>query len=208
MTDSKPEIILASSSPRRRELLKLLGLNFRIHPSNFDEKALSLPTPELFALEAARQKALALKDDFSSSIILSADTIVTLDNIIFGKPADRDEARKYLKMLRAKTHIVMTGIALWNPSKSDEPVSDVVKTFVTMRDFSDREIDSYIETKEPLDKAGAYGIQGHGGELIEKIDGCYFNVVGLPIRRMLELLNEFFDTSEYYSKIPESFRLY
>lgn len=202
------EIILASKSPRRIELLRLLGLNFKVHPSNFDESVLLYLPPKDFALEAAKQKALSIAEEYPNSIIISADTVVTLDSKIFGKPSSNNEAREFLKTLRGKTHSVITGIAILYLSYSKEPLCDAVETYVKMKNFSDKKLEEYIKTGEPFDKAGAYGIQGHGGELIESIDGCYFNVVGLPIRRLLDILNLFFDTSHYISKIPIEFKLY
>lgn len=203
-----PEIILASKSPRRKELLKLLGLSFKVHPSNFDESILLGLPPKEFAVEAAKQKAISLSEMFPESVIISADTIVTMKGRIFGKPSSSDEAKEFLSILRNQVHSVITGIAILYLPYSDQAISDSVETFVKMRDFSDDELEGYIKTGEPFDKAGAYGIQGHGGELIEYIDGCYFNVVGLPLKKFLELLNYIIDSSPYYSNIPDSFKLY
>ncbi len=203
-----PQIVLASASPRRKELLKLLGLNFIVHPSNFNEESLLHLPPKEFALQTAIEKSNTLINEYDDSIILAADTIVTLDKIIFGKPASTEEAEKYLRALRGKTHEVISGISVIYPKLNLEPIADIEITYVKMRDYSDKEIDDYIQTKEPMDKAGAYGIQGHGGALIEKIDGCFFNVVGLPIYKMLNILSNFFDTKPYFKNIPQNFKFF
>ena len=186
------KIILASSSPRRRELLKIIGINFEVRPSSWDEegqKEKKIPPEELckyYALEKARNVVLPEYDD---CIVIGCDTIVVLNNEVLGKPADSREAGTMLSKLSNKTHTVYSGLAFIN-KKTKEEIIDFAATDVTFRELTEFEINSYIKTKEPFDKAGAYGIQGKGGLFIEKINGCYYNVVGFPITKVYKLLSQ------------------
>ena len=172
-------IILASQSPRRQELLKLITNDFEIKVSNVDETLPSGISPKDAVLYLSKIKAKPFKND--SDIIIGADTVVALDGKILGKPKNDENAREMLKFLSGKAHSVFTGVTL---IKGDITRSFAVETKVKFFDLTDEEIDEYIKTGEPADKAGAYGIQGYGSLLVEKIDGDYFNVVGLPVSKL------------------------
>jgi septum formation protein len=185
------KIVLASSSPRRELLLKQIGLDFIVYPSNIDEKILSEKiSPKEFVLKIALEKARRVANIFNEAIIISADTIVVLDGIILGKPKDREDAINMLKRLRGKIHQVFTGIVVWE-TPTNKYLVRVVKSLVKMRDYSLEEIINYVNTGEPFDKAGAYGIQGKGALLVEKIEGDYYNIVGLPLASLNLLLKKF-----------------
>lgn len=189
----KREIILASNSPRRRELLKSLGVDFKIFPVEVEEiegkKGISpVELVKKNALMKAQKTAELCQNEYN--LIISADTIVVLDGEIIGKPKDEKDAIRILKKLRGKYHYVFTGIAVWATPEKVHYVSSV-RSKVKMRDYSDKEIERYVATGEPIDKAGAYGIQGKGALLIEKIEGDYYNIVGLPLVRLNYLLNKF-----------------
>lgn len=172
-------IILASQSPRRQELLKLITNDFEIKVSNVDETLPSGISPKDAVLYLSKIKAEPFKND--RDIIIGADTVVALDGKILGKPKNDENAREMLKFLSGKAHSVFTGVTL---IKGDITRSFSVETKVKFFDLTDEEIDEYIKTGEPADKAGAYGIQGYGSLLVEKIDGDYFNVVGLPVSKL------------------------
>lgn len=172
-------IILASQSPRRQELLKLITNDFEIKVSNVDETLPSGISPKDAVLYLSKIKAEPFKND--RDIIIGADTVVALDGKILGKPKNDENAREMLKFLSGKAHSVFTGVTL---IKGDITRSFAVETKVKFFDLTDEEIDEYIKTGEPVDKAGAYGIQGYGSLLVEKIDGDYFNVVGLPVSKL------------------------
>ncbi len=186
---NKP-IILASASSRRRELLQQIGLSFQTAPAHVDERVLAGEQPEAFAARVAMDKARATAEKFSSGIIIAADTIVVLKNAILGKPADAADAERMLNMLSGKMHRVITGLAVMDAATGKVLIRTAI-TRVWFRNLSGEEIASYVMTREPLDKAGAYGIQGKGALLAERIDGCYFNVVGLPLVLLNEMLKEF-----------------
>ena len=194
-------IILASQSPRRIALLKQLGLEFEVQPSAVDETAVRGRTPRETAIEAARRKAEDVAQHASDALIIAADTIVCRGRRIYGKPANEGEARKTLRELSGNMHRVITGLAInrstpaAHSASAPEMALDAVETKVFFKRLSDQMIAEYLATGEPFDKAGAYGIQGHGGELVERIEGCYFNVVGLPLPRLVEMLSSFIDTS-------------
>ena len=180
-------LILASSSPRRKSLLQELGLKFKVIPSHIEEK--NIPgDPEKNARTWAFLKAqeVAMRHQ---GVIIGADTIVVLGGKIFGKPRDEAEARRMLYQLSGHTHRVITGMALIN-TQNEHTISEVVESRVTFRILSEKEIDAYIATKEPMDKAGAYGIQGQGAKFIRRVQGCYTNVVGLPISSCLKYLKQ------------------
>jgi septum formation protein len=189
-------LILASQSPRRAELLALTGIPFIVAPSNCDEDSLSnhLKTekPDIkehaVAEHLALSKAYAALSKFPHDLILAADTIVTLDGVDFGKPVDKDDARRMLSELSGRTHIVDTGVALVSREKEEVfSVSSKVR-FRPLSSAVESLIERYVETGLPLDKAGAYGIQELGGLLIERVEGDYFAVMGLPIGEVYERL--------------------
>lgn len=206
MEESYLKIILASSSPRRKELLKQIGMKFEICPPDYDQDGNVEETPlvltplikkdkekkearrvvEKNALFKARTIARRFKE---LGIVIGADTIVLLGNEILGKPENEIQARIMLKRLSGKIHHVVTGISLIKGAMREEIVGSEV-TEVKFRKLSGKEISNYIKTGEPLDKAGAYGIQGMGALFVSGINGCYFNVVGLPLTRLFLLLKE------------------
>ncbi len=195
-------IILASSSPRRIELLKATGLRFKIQPSTIDEGQISLVRPRDRAINAALLKANAVATSLDTGVVIGADTIVCLGDKIYGKPADRLIAEQMLRSLSGETHCVITGLAIREVQHSTA-LLDAVETKVEMRHISDEELQWYLDSGEPFDKAGAYGIQGLAGKFVERIEGCYFNVVGLPLPRLIEMLSQFIDTSSL--TIPDEF---
>lgn len=185
------KIILASSSPRRKELLNLIGLSFEIHPSHADETISNELSPSEIVEQLALRKARDVADKYHEGYILGADTIVVLDEQVLGKPENVDDAFAMLKKLQGREHQVFSGIALIDKKTAKETVSHQV-TKVFMKKLTDQEIEAYISTKEPMDKAGSYGIQGYGAMIIDRIDGDYFNVVGLPLsllEQMFKLFN-------------------
>lgn len=185
------EIILASASPRRRELLKNMGLEFAVMVSEADEESVdaSVP-PEIYVQELALLKAAAVAKTIiknKDAIVISADTIVVNDGKILGKPQDNDDAQMMLQSLSGKAHKVYTGFCVMRLSDAFTVCKNVC-TEVVFKSLSTEKINKYIETGEPKDKAGSYGIQGLGAMLIEKIDGDYFNVVGLPVSELSDVL--------------------
>lgn len=180
------DLILASASPRRSMLLKQVGLNYRVQVSSINEEEfLKKGDVEILALAKAQQVANSLKTGY----VLGADTIVACQKKVLGKPANKEEAREMLRLLSGKTHQVITGVALINVKENLSVTSKAI-TDVTFRELQEEDINCYISTKEPFDKAGAYGIQGVGALLVEKINGCYYNVVGLPLVKTFQLLKE------------------
>lgn len=186
------KIVLASQSPRRKELLSGLLSEFEIIADNSEENIREDASPEEAAETLALQKAknvAAVTPD--NSIVIGADTIVSINGEIFGKPSDKDDATRMLKVLSGNENIVCTGIAVVDKA-SGKAASNVVKTSVFFRELTDEEIRRYVETGEPMDKAGGYGVQGLGSLLISGINGDYFNVVGLPLCELAQMLkNEF-----------------
>ncbi|MDF2673945.1 MAG: maf protein [Clostridiales bacterium] len=183
------KIILASSSPRRIEILKNLGLEFDIIPSNYKEVIVN-KLPEELVCYIARNKALEVSSRVKSgNLILAADTMVFVDNSVLGKPHTKDAAYTMLRSLSGRKHDVITGICLLSRDLN-KIYTDYEVTSVFFKELSDEEIWSYVSTGEPLDKAGAYGIQGFGGLFVKRIEGCYFNVVGLPIYKLYNGLRE------------------
>ena len=185
-------VILASASPRRRELLSLIYPNFEVAPSDFDENHVSTELPPVeYVARAASHKARAVAAEQKDAIVIGADTVVVVDGHILGKPADVEDARRMLRMLSGRTHHVYTGVCVISIVKGQASETEgVERTEVSVRELSDELLDRYIATAEPMDKAGAYAIQGKGAVLIERIDGCYFNVVGLPVHLLSRLLEE------------------
>jgi septum formation protein len=184
------KIILASSSPRRKELLTQIGLKFEVVPSNYVEDTNSRQNPHELAKLISRNKALAIASSYNNAIIIAADTFIVFDGNIMGKPCIKAHAREMLKKLSGKTHSVITGFTIMD-TNSNKIVSKSIETKVQIRKLSLKEIDNYVKSKEPLDKAGAYAIQGLGSAFIEKIEGDYFNVMGLPLCILTQSLKEF-----------------
>ncbi|HBN38892.1 MAG TPA: septum formation protein Maf [Ruminococcaceae bacterium] len=176
-------IILASKSPRRKELLSLITENFVIKSAEVDENLPKGIQPDKAVEHLSKIKAEPFKSE--EDVIIGADTVVSIDGVILGKPKDRSDAFKMLKMLSGKYHSVFTGVTIIKP---DSTKTFSVETRVKFFDLTDREINDYLDTGEPFDKAGAYGIQGKGSLLVEKIDGDYFNVVGLPVSTLNKYL--------------------
>lgn len=187
---NKYHFILASASPRRQDLLSRTGLVFDVIPSHVEEVYRNHLTPVAYVLENARKKAIAIAEENPLSIIVSADTIVVYNDEILEKPADKAHARSLLQNLSGNTHTVYTGFGIMHYALHKH-LFDYEKTNVTFRKLSDEMIEWYLNTDEPYDKAGAYGAQGKGALLIERVDGCYFNVVGLPLSKFFFRLNEF-----------------
>ncbi len=183
------DIILASESPRRYELLKMIGLEFRVRPSHIEEKYQDGLSPEEYALQNARRKGLSVAEKYPSGLVISADTIVILRDEILEKPHDEKHAYEILSKLSGHTHQVVTAFGLIKKDR-DVVVFDHARTRVTFRNLSQDEIYAYITTGEPFDKAGGYGAQGYGALLIKKVDGCFFNVVGLPLAGFYTMLNK------------------
>ncbi|MFW6264862.1 MAG: Maf family protein [Bacillota bacterium] len=183
-------LVLASRSPRRMELLNMLGFEFTIVPGNVKEEKFSNLPPVDMVKKLAEAKAKDILSLVEETVVIAADTIVLLDDIILGKPSNREEAISILSKIQGKKHQVFTGFAVYD-TVSDNLIVDYDKTDVFMRSISDAEIRAYVATGEPMDKAGAYGIQGIGGIFVEKIIGSYFTVMGLPIHRLIPILNDF-----------------
>ena len=189
---ARAELILASASPRRKELLERLGLEFRTVPAEVDERPIAegIRDPERLVTALAEAKAKAVARAHPGALVIGADTVVVLDGEILGKPSDESEARRMLSRLSGRTHHVYTGVAVVDGASGRFHVCAEV-TAVTFGRLTEELIDRYVRTGEPLDKAGAYGIQGLGATLVERVEGCYFNVVGLPLFRLARLLEAF-----------------
>lgn len=195
MNMGKPLFVLASKSPRRKELLKNIGISAQIVPASIDESSVTYSSPREMVTRLAFMKATDVARSFSgNTYVIGADTVVSLDGKIFGKPRDIEDARRMLTALSGKTHSVYTGYCVVYP-KSGAAISKCEETKVTFRPMSEDEIDAYIKTREPMDKAGAYGIQGKGSVFVEKIEGDYFNVVGLPVCALAKMLKDEFSVS-------------
>ena len=191
------KVILASASPRRKEILQNTKLNFDIQKSDIEEVILENESPEDMVVRLAYEKAFDVAKRNTDRLVIGADTIVALDNEVLGKPKDQNEAYQMIKRLSNKTHKVITGISLIN-LKENKIIKDYVVSFVTFKDLSENSIKDYINTNESLDKAGAYGIQGYGALLVDNIQGDYFNIVGLPISKLSDLLKDHFDINLFY----------
>ena len=182
-----PSLILASASPRRRQLLHEAGVAFTVLPSSTTEEIRPKETPETYALRVAREKAQDIAQRFSGSWVLGADTIVAIDGQILGKPKDCDDGFRMLQSLSGRTHRVMTAFVLIDETGTIH-TSQVVVSHVTFQVLSDEQIRAYLATGEPSDKAGAYAIQGLGSALVARVEGSYTNIVGLPIEEVLQVL--------------------
>ena len=191
-----PHLVLASRSPRRAELLRLVGARFDIVPADVDERPLPDERAEAHVLRLAEAKARAaiaalpsgsLEENAPETLVLGADTVVMLDREILGKPADREEALRMLRALSGRIHEVWTGLFLFDPAHA-RGVGEAVRSIVKFACLSEEEIERYVATSEPLDKAGAYAVQGYGAVFVEAIEGSYSNVVGLPLGHLRHLL--------------------
>jgi septum formation protein len=185
-------IILASKSPRRKDLLCQVGLDFHVDPAEVDERVLPNEVPEGYAVRVALEKARITASRTGAGIVIAADTIVVIDDEILGKPEDAQHAERMLKRLSGKAHRVITGLAVMDAA-TERTLTRTSITRVWFRRLTPQEIASYIATGEPLDKAGAYGIQGRASKFIRGIEGCYFNVVGLPVPLVYEMLKSLGD---------------
>ena len=180
------QIVLASGSPRRHELLKYIVDSFEIRPSDIEEVAQGSPTEQVIKLALDKAGDIAAKRP--DAVVIGADTLVAIGDTIFGKPRDVHDAADMLGQLSGKTHSVYTGLAVLCDGETQ---TRCVVTDVAFNVMSEAEIEAYIDTEEPMDKAGAYGIQGYGGKFIDRIDGCYFNVMGLPQSVLYDMLKEY-----------------
>jgi septum formation protein len=183
-------IILASASPRRKELLEQIGLRFEVEPSDYGEEIVAGSEPHEMAKKLSLGKARAAARKHRKALIIAADTLVVLGDRVFGKPHTNAQAREMLRTLNGKTHSVITGFTILD-TETGKVLSRSVETRVHMRKQTLKEIDSYVRSKEPLDKAGGYAIQGLGAILVESIEGDFSNVVGLPLSALAEALEEF-----------------
>jgi septum formation protein len=191
-----PTIILGSGSPRRRQIFEMLGINFEARTADVDEWSIPYSSPREFAIKAAYAKADAVsKGCRTGAIVVAADTIVTLGDRVYGKPKTPNEARQFLGELSGVWHEVITGMCVSETGKAS--LLDAVKTRVRIAEMTTQQIAEYVATGEPMDKAGAYAAQGVGRRHIAEIDGDFFNVVGLPVQRLLEMLSQFMDVSEF-----------
>jgi len=184
------KIILASTSPRRLELLKGLGLKVKVVGSRVKESKFDISDPEELVKTLAMSKAQEVARRTRSGLVVGADTIVVLGGKILGKPRNSEEAKSMLRELSGKTHEVLTGLAVVDASTGKKTM-DFVRTRVKFRKLAEEEIASYVATGKPFDKAGAYAIQEKAGLFVERIDGCYFNVVGLPLAKLAEILKKY-----------------
>jgi septum formation protein len=182
-----PLLILASRSPRRRYLLEQAGLSFSVVPSSIDETSIPVSSPDIYARILAQAKADNVSEKYPEKWVIGADTIVLKDQTILGKPGSRAEARNMLKQLSGQIHQVFTGYSICCKVKNRK-FSETIKTDVVFKNLTDPEIEWYIHTDEPFDKAGAYAIQGLGTFLVKSINGSYTNVVGLPVCEVIEFL--------------------
>jgi len=180
-------VVLASQSPRRRELLALVGIPHEVVPADIDETPFAHEAPAAYTERLAREKAAAVAHRFPDAVIIGSDTTVVIGGELLAKPEDEADARRMLRLLSGRTHTVHTAVAV---SRRDRVASGVEDVAVTFRPLGDDEIAAYVATREPMDKAGAYGIQGYGATIVERIDGDFFAVMGLPLVRLTRLLGE------------------
>lgn len=180
-------VVLASSSPRRRELLNLIGIEHEVRPPNIDETMRPREVPRRHAERLAREKASAIATRDPDLITIGADTVVVINRKVLGKPKDKDDASRMLSMLSGREHTVVTAVAVSRGRKLRSAIEEVRVRF---RVLHDDEIEAYIATGEPMDKAGAYGIQGYGATIVERVEGDYFAVMGLPLVRLVGLMRD------------------
>ncbi len=195
-----PPVILASQSPRRRELLTLVGIAHQVDPADVDESVVPGERPDAYVERLAREKARTVAARHAGALVIAADTTVVHGGAILGKPADVAEAEAMLARLSGHTHEVFTGMAV---VRGDRVASAVERVEVTFRDLTAEEIRAYVATGEPMDKAGAYGIQGWGATIVERIHGDYFSVMGLGVRRVVALCAEVGVTYRYGGGLAE-----
>jgi nucleoside triphosphate pyrophosphatase len=194
------KLILASASPRRAQILRDAGISFSVLSSAVDETPYTGETPQQMVQRLADTKAeLVAARAVGPAILVAADTVVVLDGQILGKPRSTDDARRMLELFSGRTHSVVTGVTLIRLPEMDRR-QFIETTFVTFAPLSRDEISRYLSTDEPYDKAGAYAIQGHAGRYIPRIEGCYFNVVGLPLARLVDALQELGWSEEHESQ--------
>ena len=189
-------LILASASPRRQELLRNAGIAFHVHASDVEEGCRNGESATNCALRLAQEKAVSVSRSFRHDVVLGADTLVVVDGMILGKPNAAPEAAQMLRLLSGRSHEVVTGVCLVGPLNGERATDRVVKTSsestrVSMTELSERDIADYVATGEPMDKAGAYAIQGIAARWIPRIEGDYSNVVGLPVALVWKMLKEF-----------------
>jgi len=184
------KIILASASPRRKELLEKIGLKFEVEPSDYPEDMRSGLSPDELARVISLEKARAVASRHRNAVVIAADTFIMFRGKIMGKPGTEGEARKMLMRLRGKPHAVITGFTILD-TDSDKVLTKSVATVVYIKNLTSEEVDAYVKSGEPLDKAGAYAIQGLGSVIVERIEGDYFNVIGLPLSALAEGLKDF-----------------
>lgn len=187
MTSTRP-IVLASVSPRRRQLLEHLGLQFEVLDSDVDEDAIQTPDAAQLALWRAQAKGRAVAALRPEALVIAADTVVAVDGLQLGKPRDEAEAVEMLGRLAGRAHTVHTGVYVCGGGREETAVET---TLVTMRPLALAEREAYVQTGEPMDKAGAYGIQGFGATLVTRIEGCFYSVMGLPLARLTQMLARF-----------------
>lgn len=179
----RPRVILASQSPRRRDLLDLVRIVHEVRPADIDERYLPGETPRAHAERLAREKAQAIHED-DDAVVIGSDTIVVVDGDVLGKPKDEVDAARMLRRLSGRTHIVITAVAVSWRGRIESGAEEVDVTF---HPLDDEAIAGYIATGEPMDKAGAYGIQGYGATIVQRVDGDYFAVMGLPLQRLVRI---------------------
>jgi len=182
-----PRVVLASASPRRRDLLRLIGIPHEVVPADIDETYVNGEKPHEHAERLARGKAEKVAAIESDALVVGADTIVVVDGAVLGKPGNEADAARMLSMLSGRSHVVITAVAA---ACGGRVVSGVEEVVVAFRSLSSDEIDGYIATGEPMDKAGAYGIQGFGATIVRRVEGDYFAVMGLPLVRLVALMKE------------------
>jgi septum formation protein len=180
-------VVLASASPRRRDLLNLIGIAHEVQPANIDETMRPREAPRRYAERLAREKASAIATRDPDLITIGADTVVVINRKVLGKPADADDAARMLRRLSGREHTVITAVAVSRGRKLRSAIEEVRVKFRRLRDD---EIAAYIAMGEPMDKAGAYGIQGYGATIVERIEGDYFAVMGLPLVRLVGLMRD------------------
>ena len=182
------QLILASGSPRRKELLALVTPDFTVKVSDVDESAITAPTPAGLAKALARAKCLAVAEIEPEALVLGSDTVVEFEGEVFGKPKNRQDAQRMLQALSGKRHYVHTGVCM---AQGDHIENFVVSSAVDFFPIEEADLQGYIDTKEPYDKAGGYAIQGHAAVWCKGIEGCYYNIMGLPVSQVAQALKKF-----------------
>ncbi len=180
-------IILASASPRRRQLMELITPDFQVCTSDVDESKITADNPKMLAVRLARAKCLAVAENHTGKVVIGCDTVVEISGEVLGKPSDEADAKRMIALLSGKTHFVHTGVCV---CRNGLCVSFADTTRVSFDDIAASDIDEYVKTKEPYDKAGAYGIQGWAAKYTRSISGCYYNVMGFPVAHISRLLRK------------------